>query len=262
MEDDQYIIAYTKFRSELRKVESIAERMPYRWLNLPNPIPCMGMVYFGMLEDYACELANVINQFVNDIENLCAWEKVLSEYGEEERFYLVYEFIEPLCTMCLNFPYVIRSRFIFSATHLSHQANMALLGKHWKDDLPKDNSINFKTMDKYAVHWKSYEGLKASMEGLSDEKYQTEVNQYRNKYHHRYPCHIECGLSETFKRNINENGRVSYSFGYSNPLQIKDVIPTLKGQHAAAVKCFKCFQDLVQEQMEKILSSSKPLPEN
>jgi hypothetical protein len=96
------------------------------------------------------------------------------------------------------------------------------------------------------------------MVDLSDEKFLTEVNQYRNKYHHRYPCHIEFGLSETFKRNVGEKGVVSYSFGYSNPLQVKDIIPALKRQHAAAAKCFKSFQGLVQEQIEKMLTSSKP----
>lgn len=262
MDNDQYISAYIKFRGELKKVPSVGEVMPYDWLNLPDPIPGVWMMYFGMVEDYSPELANVINQFLSDIEKLNAWERVIPEYGQEEQFYIVHEFIEPLCTICLNLPYAIRSRFIFAVAHLSHQANMGILGKNWKDDLPKDADIEFATVDKYAAYWESYKKLKLSMERLADKKYQTEVNQYRSKYHHRYPPHIEFGLSETFKRNINENGRVSYSFGYSNPLQIKDVIPILKGQHAAAVKCFKCFQELVQEQMGKMLSSLEPSPKN
>jgi hypothetical protein len=33
--------------------------------------------------------------------------------------------------------------------------------------------------------------------------------------------------------------------------------PGLKGQHASAAKCFKCYQYLIKEQMEKILSPTK-----
>jgi hypothetical protein len=216
------------------------------------------MMYFEMAEEHSRELANVINQLKTDIEKLCAWEKVIPEYGEEDRFYIVHEFVEPLCTICLNLPYAIRSRFIFSVAHLSHQANGAILGKNWKDNLPKDRSINFLTMDKVAAQWKSYEGLKLSMVGLSDEKYQAEVNQYRDKYHHRYPSHIEFGLSETIKRVAKNNGVVSYGFGYSKPLQLKDIIFVLKGQHSAAAKCFTCYQHLIEEQIEKILALTKP----
>jgi hypothetical protein len=152
MEDDQYISAYSKFRHELGKVGSVGETMPYGWLSLPNPIPGIWMMYFEMVEEYSRELANVINRFLTDIEKLCAWEKVLLEYGEEDQFHIVYEFIEPLCTICLNLPYVIRSRFIFFVfvTLLSHQANMAALGINWKDDLPRDDEIYFKEMDKFA----------------------------------------------------------------------------------------------------------------
>jgi hypothetical protein len=164
MEDDQIIKAHTKMHGELRNLGLIVERLPYHWLNRPKPIPWIWMVYFGMADDYARELANVINQLANDIEKLCAWKKVLPGYAEEERAYLVREFIEPLCTMCINVPYAIRSRIIFSVTHLSHQANMALLEKTWKDNLPKDDAINFKIMDKHAIHWSAYVNLKASMQ--------------------------------------------------------------------------------------------------
>ena len=255
MEDDQYVGAYSKFRSELRKITPPGELMAYDWLSRPKRIPGIWMIYFEMVEEYSRELANIINQLLTNIERLCAWEKVILEYGEEERFYIVYEFVEPLCTICLNLPYAIRSRFIFSVAHLSHQANMAILGSDWKDHLPQDEKIEFSIMDKFAAHWKSYKKLKLSLERLSDKKYQAEVKHYRSKYHHRYPSHIEFGLSETVTRSVNDDGRVSYAIGYSKPLQVKDITSVLKRQQEAAMKCYKCYQRLVKEQIERMLST-------
>ena len=255
MEDDQYIHAYSQFRSELRNITSLGKVMTYDWLSQPKKIPGIWMIYFEMLNEHYRELANVINLLLTNIEKLCAWEKVIHGYGDEDLFYIIYEFVEPLCTISLNLPYAIRSRFIFSVAHLSHQANIAILGNKWKDDLQSDAEIEFSTMDIFAAHWKSYKKLKLSMERLSDKKYQAEVNHYRSKYHHRYPSHIEFGLSETVKRVARNNGVVSYGIGYSKPLQIKDISLLLKRQHEAAARCYGCYQRLVKEQIETILNT-------
>jgi len=213
------------------------------------------MVYFEMLSDCSRELANIINQFVTYIDMLTAWDKVLLDYGEENRFYLVHEFVEPICTISLNLPYVVRSRFIFFVTHLCHQANISLLGKKWKDDLPEDEKINFKKMDEVATNWPAYEQLKLGRGQLADKRHQAEVNHYRHKFQHRYPPRIEFGLSEMIKRNINEAGRVSYAIGYSLPLRIGQITSSLKSQHAAAMHVYKCYQELVNEQLKTIMSS-------
>lgn len=255
MEDDQYIKAYSLFRSELRKISPQGELITYDWLSLPKNIPGQWMVYFEMLDDYSRELANIINQFLIDIEKLSAWDKVLLDYEEDDRFYIVREFVRPICTNCLNLPYAIRSRFIFFVTHLSHQANSAILGSEWKDNLPPDDKIDFSTTDKFAANWPSYKKLKLSMERLSDKKYQAEVNHYRHKYHHRYPSHIGFGFSEMVTRNIDQAGKVSYAIGYSHPLQIGQITSAIRSQHAAAVRCFTDYQQLVKEQTEKILNT-------
>ncbi len=213
--------------------------------------------YFQMLEDHATELANVINQLSLYIDKLSAWAKVILEYTEEERFYVIHEFIEPLCSMCINLPYVIRSRFIFSVTQLSHQANRTILGRDWKDDLPADDQIYFSIMDKYAANWQSYNKLKQALERLSDKEYQNAVGDYRNQYHHRFPSHIEFGLSKIMTRHVTNTGPIAYAFGYSKPLELKDVILKLSEQHERAVACFRCYQNIVREQMEKIATQQQ-----
>jgi hypothetical protein len=255
MEDEQYIIAYSRFRNQLRQINSLGDLMAYDWLSLPESIPGIWMAYFEMVKDHSHELANVINQLLTNIEKLSAWDKVLLEYGTEDRFYIVHEFVDPLGTICLNLPYAIRSRFIFSVTHISHQANRVILGNEWRDNLPLDAKIDFSTMDKLAANWKSYKKLKLSIECLSDKKHQAQVNHYRHKYHHRYPSHIEFGLSEMVKRIVNDNGTVVYAFGYNQPLHINDIVLELKEQHEAAARCFTGYQHLVKEQIERIINT-------
>ena len=53
--------AYADYRAALDG-SGVAKRfMPYRWWTLPNPISGLWLVYSSMLEDYATDLANVIN---------------------------------------------------------------------------------------------------------------------------------------------------------------------------------------------------------
>ena len=92
MDNQLYIDAYSHFRSELRQIEPIGELITYYWIKLPDSISGAWIVYFQMLEEHALELANVINRLLTDIEKLCAWEKVILEYQEEERLYIFHEF--------------------------------------------------------------------------------------------------------------------------------------------------------------------------
>jgi hypothetical protein len=259
MDDEKYIEVYSHFRKELSNITS-GQPLPFDWLNLPKSVSGTLMPYFPyfqMLEDHATELANVINQLSLDIDKICAWTKIIGEYDEEDSFYIIHEFIAPLCNMCLNLPYAVRSRFIFSVTHLSHQANRTILGREWTDDLPRDEEIYFAIMDKYAAAWQSYKKLKLAMERLSDKEYQDAVNDYRDKYHHRYPSHIGVGLSQFLTRKTREGGAVSYALGYSKPLELNDIAKALKTQHERATKCFMRYQDLVKEQLERIYTQQQ-----
>ncbi len=253
MEDEDYIKAYKLFRKELRRVPPSGELISYDWPALPQNIPGQWMMYFEMLREHARELANILNQFSTYLNMLTAWDRVLGGYEEEESFYFAHEFVNPISTICLNLPYVIRSRFIFSVAHLSHQANMALL-PGWKDNLPSDEEIDFSTADRVAGNWRAYNKLKRSLERLGGKSHQTEVSNFRNRYQHRYPPNIHFGLSESVRRQISETGRVSYAIGYTKPVQIASIVSSLKTQHSIAVACHKRYQELIDEHIDRILS--------
>ena len=68
---------YADYRSALDASDVEKRFMPYRWWTLPNPISGMWMVYSSMLEDYATDLANIINDLTHHVSRLRAWAAVV-----------------------------------------------------------------------------------------------------------------------------------------------------------------------------------------
>lgn len=225
-----------------------------KWYTLKDPITSEWIAYSGFLEEHASELSNTINDFRRYIKSLSVWKIVIKDLDEQEHNNVVVEHIAPLATLALNMPYVIRSRFIYSIAHLSHQANR-YQEKNWQDNLPIDKEIYFETADIYSNTWKRYKKLKTSLERIANKKYGIDTHDFRNKYNHRYSPRIEVGLSEFVVRNVkyveNGNDQVSYAFGYQDPLMLEDIIPVLTTQLNQCLNSYEKYQALINEQLEK-----------
>lgn len=243
----QYIV-------ESERLGSIGPLAPYDWYTLKNTLPAKWMVYSLFLKEHASELSNTINEFRRYIASLLAWEKVIAGLDQEEKYHVVIEFVSPLATLTLNMPYVIRSRFIYSVAHLSHQANQTKQ-KSWVDDLPIDSEIYFEAADKFGQPWKKYTKLKVELEKIANKEYGKATHDFRNKYNHRYSPEIEIGLTGLLTRTVNQDGRVSYTFGQTEPLMLKDIIALLKTQYFLCMISYEKYQALVNEQVVEINNS-------
>lgn len=253
MNEAEFINVYKEFWNTLKENQRPLDLLEYDWIRLPSSIPIEWMAYSQYLNEHAQELANSINQLAITTRKLSIWQKLLETHNEDENIYIVNEFIEPLVTLCLNLPYVIRGRFIFSVAHLSHQANMKKIS-NWKDNLVNDRSIDFKVMEKTSKEWGTYPEFRSSLSLLSDTEFSDQVYDFRNKYHHRYPPKVEFGQIQMVSRNM-ENGKINYGFGYIEPLQISKIVPLLESQHVAAYKSFRKYQVLVNEQISAIFNT-------
>lgn len=251
MDDHIYVEAYQQYRKKLKNTDWFAEPVPYDWYTLPNKLSPEWLAYCQMLKEHSMQLANSVNQLLRDTVKLSIWADVLTTYKDEEKLYLITEFIVHMCVVTINLPYAIRSRFIFSVSHLCHQANRTK-DSGWKDNFPNDKSINFKTMQKFCEKWTAYEKFQDSISKLSDEKFNKETAEFRNKFHHQLPISIEFGLSSLISRNKNADGSVSYSLGGIRPLSLNKIIPLLKEQHSAALSCFNSYRELINEQINQI----------
>jgi len=240
-----------KYIFERENLEFSLPLAPYHWGTLNETLPFEFAAYSQFLKEHSSELSNSINELQRYIASLMAWEKVLSSLEGEEKFYAISEFVTPIATLAITFPYVIRSRFIYSVAHLSHQANKVELKKSWNDDLPIDTEIQFEQADKYGKLWKPYSKLKLSLEKIAGKSYSLSMYDFRNSYNHRYSPRIELGITGLVKRNVKPD-KVSYGFGHVEPILLKDAIPLLKEQHTFCLKAYDKYQILVNKQSSKI----------
>lgn len=221
--------------------------------NLPPTLPFTWAAYAEMFKEFSQELANIINDLTRYAHQLAAWREVVDKLGERGKLDVAIEFVEPLGTVALNLPYVIRSRFIFAAAHLCHQAGMTQVAKGWNDDLPLDDEIYFAQADKAGALWKSYAKFKVKLERIGDKTYQAKTRNFRNTYNHRFSPRIVMGQTNFVTRQIDPATKsVSYGFGGTEPLTLKLVVESLEQQCKYCYAAFEAFQKLVQEHEQAI----------
>ncbi|MBL4708250.1 MAG: hypothetical protein JKY48_07415 [Flavobacteriales bacterium] len=229
---------------------------PYDWIK-KSSWQSPYMAYSYMLWEHAPEISNSINDLRRYIFSLDAWSERLSHHDDNtDKFKLIVEFINPIATLSINLPYVIRSQFIYSTAHLSHQANQSK-DKNWKDEFPLDSKVCFSTADKYGTSWKSYGKLKTTLETIANKEYISDTYNFRNLYNHRFPPRIELGQSGFVTRNVADKRQVSYGLGETKPLKLEQIVPLLKNQHAQLLRAFELYQKLIEEQIGKIEDADK-----
>lgn len=247
-----FLEAYSRYRDHYVSTVSELWLAPFRHIETAESVPMEWAPYHEMLREHTQELANELNRFSRHIEQLRCWAEILPEYQDSDRIALLMEFAEPLATCCVNYPYAIRSRFVFSIAHLCHQANQAVRAD-WKEDLlPADQKINYKNMDFALEGWPSASRVRACIDALCDDNFEEITGGFRNKFHHRHPPRFEIGLTQMVSRIRQDDGTTSYGFGYVEPLQLANVVPTLRLQHFTARACFDSYTELIKEQLSAI----------
>ena len=250
------IESYRRYRRILKALPSNGQYVDYGWGGLPENVDEMWMPYTLMFGEFARELANVMNEFTRYTHQLAAWRDLVAPLDNRKKLDAIVGFINPVATVAINMPYVIRSRSIFAAAHLSHQANRAKLGVSWKDEFPLDGEVYFAAADAHAKEWKRYKGLKKKIENIGAKDYQHATNDFRNAYNHRFSPRIELGITQVVKRHVKPDGSVSYGFGGVYPLQLTCIVTLLEAQCQHCYQAFEAFKLLIKEQEEAIKSYS------
>lgn len=256
---------FLKIRSELPNDKN-ERMMPYQWGDLPDNLSPHWMPYSLMLKEFSQELANEINNFTYYINNLRAWSKTIEGMNIKDDdtqnndycFLINREFITPICTKLLCFPYTICARFSFAAAHLCHQANKTIEAE-WSDNLPLDQKIDKNITDHYGKYWRKWKHLKKCVEKLNGKNFKQNTYDFRNMHTHRFSPHIWFGLNIRVKRTNNKNDYFSvpkegiiYGFGEDPALKVKDILNLLIKERNFCYEAFAAFQELVYEHEEYI----------
>lgn len=256
------IETYQKYHGILEATTWVGKPAPYDWGRLPSPLCGNWLAYSQMFKEFSIELANGLNALRRHTHELTAWRDVLATMNTQEQLDAAVDFVDPLATVALNLPYVIRSRFSFSAAHLCHQANRAKQGAKWKDDFPLDNKIMRGIEDKYGEGWGTYGVFKTCLEKIDAKDYREATCDFRNAYNHRFSPRIVLGVSNLVNRQVNEEtGAISYKFGATPALTLPRVVTALETQCEHAFRAFESFQQLVREHETAISALNAVCPD-
>jgi hypothetical protein len=245
---------YAAYLNALESIPLDGDFADYRWGKLPDPLNGIWLAYHQMFDEFATEIANSINQLLTYEHRLGAWESVLESLDEDARHEVLHEFVDPLATVSLNLPAVIRDRFIFAAAHLSHQANRALGSSDWEDDLPDDRHIKRVHAEQFGKRWPSNATFLTALTGLANQRdYDVATGNFRNKYHHRFPVRIGIGISGLINRQVHPKTKnVRYVIASIEPLQLGEIRRFLRTQIERASEVYRTFKALVREQEASI----------
>lgn len=229
---------------------------PYEHVDLPHIEGIQALTYLPMVASHLQHLANELNAFVYHFEQIVAWAAVLPRYDLGSQLVLLREFVACPATVLITYPYSLRSRFIFSVSHLSHQANLLTREKATEADLPADNAINYKVMVRASGHWNGFAAFDTALRDLDDADYKKTTRDFRHKYQHRIPSNIQVGHTETVVRMRHANG-ARYGIGGSGPLVLTALLSELTRQHEVAIRVFDAYSGLIREQLNASTSALK-----
>ena len=254
-QDDLRAELYGKYLAALPSVPFEGALMPYDWGGLPKSVPGSWLIYHQMFTEYSMEIANAVNDLTKHLRRLRAWDLVLPSLNEDGKMEALDEFIRTIATDALSLPYAIRSQFIFAITHLCHQANQALPGFRWVDDLPEDEKIGFNQAEKYGQQWSAYPRCKDTFEKIFKGDFKTDTLDFRHSHNHRFAPRVLIGLSGFITRKPAPTGGWQYVWGYTEPLRLNRIADALLGQCRACQSAFEALQALVAEHEAAILKT-------
>jgi len=234
---------------------------PFGHIKTRESVPFFWGPFHAMLEDHAQHLANDVNAFGYHIGQLEAWSAILPDYSVVDQMLLLMEIVDPIATTAIGAPHALRSRFIYSISHLSHQAN-CITRPGWKESqLPSDNEINYKTMLATADGWGSFPALRSELDCLFDEAFNEATGDFRHKYHHRLPPRFQQGQTQTVTRRRDKaSHNTTYGFGFVEPLDLASLTPVLRVKQAIARAAFEAYSELLREQLRAIYrDAAQPL---
>lgn len=227
----------------------------YDWDPLPDRLGGLWLPYGQMLEDFARELANVINDLVNHVHRLETWAAIMPTLDPHDTMEAAHEFVNVLGAAAMGLPYVIKSRLAFAAGQLSHQANMARDIDGWTDDFPDQGALYLHHIHKTCAGWSRFKAFNKAVDALGGKAFKTGTGDFRNAYNHRFPRRLVQGVTSFVERRTDpRTGTPVYQIGGFAPLSLTAVAGLLARERDLAAVAFEAFQALVGEHIEAIVA--------
>ncbi|MEC5212416.1 hypothetical protein RCH06_000956 [Polaromonas sp. CG_9.5] len=239
-----------------------------------------------MVENELREMTNILNYWLKALRRWGAWNKVITEYGEEDAWDIRSEFFEALVHQCLLQPSATRDALTFVVTNSMHQVRL-MLGNGYLDHLAGDpvthdqRPINLTRRDKekrlsdLIKPWRQAQFM-TTLHQLDDTPYREATSDYRNRSSHAIGPRLAIGTTRTVVRSVEPfteftkksdgtyertrvAGRMSvcYAFGGTPPLDMVEVFAINLKQFRCARACYESYRRLLSVGVNEV-SSVRP----
>ncbi|KAB7693120.1 hypothetical protein GBN24_04305 [Plesiomonas shigelloides] len=233
------------------------------------------------------ELTNIMNRWLGDLHRWHAWNNILQQANEDEKWNIQIEFIDALAHQCLLEPSAIRDRFTFVATNAFHQIRLAS-EDNYIDHLdgdpkhPSEKPIFLsrqkkeKRLEKVMSNWNESLQFLDSLKSINDNSYQTSTNDYRNRVNHAIAPRLANGMTQIVtrklvqatRRTMQEDGSycsepitgkltVQYVFGGTSPICLYNAWQLNSQQYALARECYNRYLDILKFKITSIARIDK-----
>lgn len=247
--------------------------LPYGTVDLKGlRWPTMGDM---LIEDELRELTNNLNAWLGALRRWHAWQIVMDDYSEDERWELEHEFVTPLATYCLFQPSALRDTIIFVVTNGMHQV-LRSVERSYPDRLELDQAPwekpSYPTRRKkeaqlahIVARWPEGALLLAALRKLDDQSNRHATSDFRNRASHSIAPRFSRGITRTVTRAVVQATRmepkgdgyfhavavpgqisISYGFGGTDPLDLNQVREVNVQQFEVAVACFDHYVTLLK----------------
>lgn len=227
------------------------------------------------------ETINQLNAWTQWLLHLSVWTEVLDDFGEQDAWTIQHSYVDPLAQVCLMQASAVRDRFGHIATNAIHQANISTL-HGYKDHLEQDKQkhpLSRKKVEKQIAEmgetWSAKPAFLCALKGLDTEDYRRATGNYRNLTSHAIAPRFRFGYTNMVVRSIcpvqervqQSDGSyayvdhltkkaVSYSFGGTDALELREVHRLSQAQFDQAVAVFHAYCALMSEMLSALREKS------
>jgi hypothetical protein len=161
-------------------------------------------VFYDMATESVRELLGEINEFYSYIEYLAAWSKVI-EGSSEDDLLEIHSFMRPVAYAAINSPNCIKNRFLHYSVVLLRETITLCLGRNLKCYDFSDNAIKSRTLSAFEqpakeLDLKSFGLFLSKRDSINQKHFIEGSSNFRNRYHHQRPPHVEIGLVSLARR--------------------------------------------------------------
>lgn len=148
------------------------------------------------------ETINSVNAWGMRLNEWTAWNLVVDSYeSEEDKWEVLYHFVEPLAFFCMLQPSAISDRLMLVSETLLHQANCHALTEH-PDRLDQDSlkpgrilrrSDRVKQVNRFGKHWKKFSAYRDVLSTINSAEYRVLSRNFRDQSVHSFAPRLMTG---------------------------------------------------------------------